>query len=226
MHATIQAPGFFGKLPSHGDFVGRRLPPAVRDCFDRWVQAGLLQSRIALGEAWLPTWLSSPVWRFVAAPGVCGEQAWAGVIMPSHDRVGRCFPLLLAAGSDGTPLLRDCLTLHDAWFARLESLALSTLADDFALDTFDAALMAQGGAPPANFLADAHAAPAAGIVEALGAGEPPALGAGRSAWWTEGSLQVAPCLATCRGLPAPMAFAALLNGRWTRHGWDRSAAPT
>ncbi|WP_082493549.1 type VI secretion system-associated protein TagF [Massilia sp. Leaf139] len=210
------APGFFGKLPSHGDFVARRMPPAVRHRFDAWLQEGLLQSRADLGEAWLPTWLSSPLWRFVAAPGVCGAQAWAGVMMPSHDRVGRCFPLLLAAAFDGAPSLLD---VHAGWFEGLEALALSVLDEDFALDAFDAALMALGGPPSAAAHAPLHAR-AAGEprVTLVDGGDRP--GSGESAWWSEGSVQVAPCLAICAGLPPRHAFAALLDGRWAVHGWD------
>lgn len=228
MRESTQAPGFFGKLPSHGDFVSRRLPPAVRDCFDEWLQSALLQSRQDLGEAWLPTWLSSPLWRFVVGPGVCGEQAWAGVMMPSHDRVGRCFPLLLTAPVDGTPLLRACLTLHGGWFERLEDLALSTLEEGFTLEAFDAALSVLGTLPPgsgrATFLCSLQEVPSLRAValpleEASPARIDPLL-ASESAWWTDGSQRVAPYLALCCGLPAPASFTALLDGRWAERGWS------
>lgn len=203
----ITTPGFFGKLRSHGDFVSRRLPPAMLQPFDAWLQAGLVQSRADLGEAWLPTYGNSPLWRFVLAPGVCGPQAWAGVMMPSADRVGRCFPLTLAAGLDGTPALQDCLTVHAGWFAQLEDLALSTLDEGFVLEEFDAALQALGRVPTA--------APVAGSAVALrerGVMPPLAPGSidGCSAWWTDGAEQAAPC----PGLPAATDFAALLNGSW------------
>jgi type VI secretion system protein ImpM len=195
--------GFFGKLPSHGDFVGRRLPPEVKDCFDRWLQAGLVRSKEDLGDEWLPVWLSSPIWRFVVAAGVCGEQAWAGVMMPSHDRVGRCFPLLLMAGIDGTPSLRDCITVHDAWFERLEELALSTLEERFDLLAFEAAL---------NGIA--------GLSNERAGSEFSEFRDGNSAWWSTGSPKIGPCLATHAGLPSGAAFTALLDGGWKERGWD------
>jgi type VI secretion system protein ImpM len=222
-------PGFFGKLRSHGDFVSRRLPPAMREPFDGWLQAGLLRSRAELGAAWTPTWGTSPLWRFMLAPGLCGPQAWCGVMMPSADRVGRCFPLVLAAGMDGVPPLADCLALHAAWFARLEDLALSSLDDGFSMAAFDAALQALEGAPvPARGVATAAtaamAAPAGPRVAALLEGvAPPFANAGMdgdSAWWTDGSAQVAPSLAVCPGLPPAAGFAALLDGRWQAHGWQ------
>lgn len=214
------SPGFFGKLPSHGDFLTRRLPPDVRLRFDDWLQGALVDSKAALGDAWLPTWLRSPLWRFAAGPGVAGEQGWTGLMMPSHDRVGRCFPLLLLAPAAGTPSLRDCMTLHDDWYTRLEDLALSALDEGFALDGFDRALLALGG-PPAGERAAAGQALTPGVygtadLEALAESW---LGEGQSVWWTDGSPLVAPCLAVSSGLPPATGFAALLDGRWTEGSW-------
>jgi type VI secretion system protein ImpM len=223
MECYGQAPGFYGKFPSYGDFVGRRLPPDVRDCFDLWLQAALVRSKEDLGAGWLPAWGSSPLWRFVVGAGVCGEQAWAGVMMPSADRVGRCFPLLLAAGMSASPSLRACLTLHDAWFGRLEDLALSALDEGFVPEDFDAALLgielpfaAPAGAPARPVPFAALVVPLAGAALPALAGEPID---GRSAWWTDGSPRVAACLAVHAGLPAPAAFAALLDGGWEERGW-------
>jgi type VI secretion system protein ImpM len=217
-------PGFFGKVTSHGDFVARRLAPSFQRRWDDWVQAGLQESRQALGAQWLPTYLSSPIWRFALAPGVCGEQGWAGLLMPSVDRVGRHFPLTLAACAVA-PL--DCLLHQQDWFDRLEALALSSLRDDFSLDEFDAALCAldaPGGAAAAGVIAlDAGqplaaqlAAPASPVLEGIAA----AALRGRSLWWTDGSPQVAPCVLVCDGMPAPAGFAALLDGLWQGRGWD------
>lgn len=223
---TGAAPGFFGKLRSHGDFVGRRLPPAMREPFDAWLQAALLHSQRDLGAAWLPVWLSSPLWRFVLAPGVCGAQAWSGVMMPSVDRVGRCFPLVLAAPAAGAPALAACMTQYDAWFVQLEDIALSSLEAGFSLDAFDAGLLALAGAPPATAAAahmpPVHAAQVVGLVD----GPLPALACapldGASAWWGMGSAQVGPSLACCPGLPAPASFAAMLDGAWRARGWHEA----
>ena len=215
------APGFFGKLRSHGDFVGRRLPPEMREPLDAWLQAALLRSQADLGAGWRPAWLSSPLWRFILAPGVCGPHSWTGVMMPSLDRVGRCFPLLLASSLARAPSPADCMATYAPWFVRLEDLALSSLDDGFSLDAFDAALAVMEGAPPP---ADLSSPPlprqpegSSGIVLA---GAPAGAAVdGQSAWWTDGSLQVAPCLALCEGLPAPAAFAAFLDGGWDERGW-------
>jgi len=154
-------------------------------------------------------------------------------MMPSLDRVGRCFPLVLAAPLTGAPLLADCLTRHAAWFVRLEEIALSSLDDGFALEAFDAALLALAGAPSARLgpalqagrgaLGEMAGNPAArALVTPLSAAAGPALRAmdGASAWWGTGSAQVASSLAQCRGLPAPALFSAMLDGAWRARGWQ------
>lgn len=219
-------PGFFGKVTSHGDFVGRRLAPAFQQAWDGWLQGGLQLSKTALGPAWLATYLSSPIWRFALAPGVCGERGWAGLLMPSVDRVGRHFPLTLACALPPSMPLLDCMTSHETWYGRLEALALSSLGEQFSLDDFDAALSA--AAQPDG----AVVAPAGPIIaldatrslaDADGAGLMRAIAgaalAGQCLWWTDGSPQVAPCILISRGLPPPAAFAALLDGDWRGHGW-------
>jgi len=220
--------GFFGKVRHHGDFVTRRLPPPMRLALDAWLQQALVGSRGDLGAEWLPLWLNSPLWRFAMAPGVCGPQAWTGVMMPSLDRVDRPFPLVIAAGLPAAPALPACLGADGGWYAALEDLALSTLAPDFAIEAFDAALLALGGPPQASAAREGagQAVPAAApwVTSLAGSGVPaPAHGAldGASAWWTDGSSAVAPSLAVCAGLPPPRAFAALLDGRWTERGWRR-----
>ncbi len=131
--------GFFGKLASHGDFVTRRLSPAFVRNWDEWLQAGLKHSRDRLSPKWQTTYLCSPIWHFALAPDVCAEPGWAGVMMPSVDRVGRYFPLTLAYGGHEAPLL-DRLANDGAWYAELEALALSSLQEGFSLEDFDTAL--------------------------------------------------------------------------------------
>ena len=70
--------GWYGKLPANGDFITRRLPPSFIEPWDAWLNAMLLGSRERMGAGWRDAFLSAPAWRFVLAPGVLGEQGWAG----------------------------------------------------------------------------------------------------------------------------------------------------
>jgi type VI secretion system protein ImpM len=133
--------GYFGKIPSKGDFVTANLPGSFIDPWDGWLRLTLVHSRERLGDqAARIAFLSSPVWRFVLTPGVCGPQGWAGVIASSADRVGRTYPLTLAAA---LPLACDPAGLPGRWapgFERLIDLALMMLKDDAAVDRAAASL--------------------------------------------------------------------------------------
>ncbi len=78
--------GFFGKLPSTGDFVARGLPDGFRRHWDAWLTRHIapLQRQ---GTDFPPGGL-----RFRLPSG--GRLA-AGVILPSQDSAGRLFPLSL-----------------------------------------------------------------------------------------------------------------------------------
>ncbi|MBB4011671.1 type VI secretion system protein ImpM [Niveibacterium umoris] len=104
----------------------------------------MAESQRALGPAWLDRYLTAPVWRFVLTPGVLGSQGWAGVLLPSVDRVGRYFPLTVCAPLDGVLLERATLDLLSSWLDRAEAAARACLAHDATVDGFEASLAAIG----------------------------------------------------------------------------------
>ena len=69
--------------------------------------------------------------------------AWAGILMPSVDRVGRYFPLTLAVKIDDSQALPNLFINAAEWFGKLEQLALTALEDDFDLTEFDRSLQEQ-----------------------------------------------------------------------------------
>ncbi len=225
---TSGAPGFFGKVSSHGDFVSRRLPTSFTQGWDNWLQQGMHAARLKLGVDWLPSYLTSPLWRFALSPGLLDQQGWAGVLMPSVDRVGRHFPLTLAAPVDAAAPQLDWLAQHAAWFDDLETLALSTLAKNFVLDEFDAALQTRSSLPGVAARAPDSAwcfpvdDPMAGIGSAGGAIAQVLL-AGHSLWWTDGSPHVGACVLVCRGLPDAAHTVAMQDGSWAPSGWQLPA---
>jgi hypothetical protein len=77
--------GFWGKLPSRGDFLGTGLPKAVVETWDSWISASLAASQAAMGEDWQPAWMEAPVWCFFASAGCFGSDSVSGVWMPSVD---------------------------------------------------------------------------------------------------------------------------------------------
>ena len=117
--------GYFGKVSTLGDFVTRGLPDGLVAAWDAWLQQCIQASREQLGDQWLNHYLTSPVWRFAIAPGVLGPEGLGGVMMPSVDRVGRYFPLMIAAV--GAPPLLDWFHKHAAWYDAIEDLARASL---------------------------------------------------------------------------------------------------
>lgn len=83
---------WFGKLPSIGDFVGRRMPHALATDWDYWLRSGLDQLRSDAPQSWTQRFVLSPIWFFLTPARITGAPA-CGVIAPSVDRVGRFYPL-------------------------------------------------------------------------------------------------------------------------------------
>jgi type VI secretion system protein ImpM len=141
--SNVPTPGWYGKLPTLGDFASRRLDPDFIEPWDVWLGEGLAAQREALGDDWLDAYLSSPSWRFVLMPGVLSpqqNQAMAGVLMPSVDRVGRYFPLTLATPMPVPPRSASEIELLLGWLHRLEDVAIDALQDDWTIEQLDEAL--------------------------------------------------------------------------------------
>jgi type VI secretion system protein ImpM len=101
--------GFYGKIPSRGDFVRHGLSRALISCWDGWLQSVLAST--PLGEDLAAIWDAAPVWRLALDAGLCGPAPLLGVMLPSADRSGRRFPLLCAA--EGTLDLAGASRLID-----------------------------------------------------------------------------------------------------------------
>lgn len=205
-------PGFYGKLPSHGDFVTRRLPRQFVEPWDAWLQAGLNASREQLGPDWLDCYLVSPVWQFVLSPGLCGNDAWAGLMMPSVDRVGRYFPLTLATRITDNLALDRFFDDNSDWFDALTDLALSSLDYPFDLQDFDAQLERL---PLSSRLSGKTASrPSAAVFSQLVDRLHLCDSLGCSLWRSVMVEQSDVQLMLCDGLPPVDAFVGFLNGDW------------
>jgi type VI secretion system protein ImpM len=154
--------GFYGKVRTHGDFVGRGLSDGFVERCDAWLQQGLLAARRRFPDDWLDRYLAMPVWRFATSPDVLDECAWVGVLMPGIDAVGRYFPFVIAQRADS-----DSFAAASRWHDAASALALSTLAPSFSLTAFEAGLAALRALDAAYVRCD-----------------------GGSAWWMEAEVDV------------------------------------
>jgi type VI secretion system protein ImpM len=225
-------PGFYGKLPSHGDFLQRGVNDDFVNHWDAWLQAGMARSRSELGEAWLDVFLTSPLWRFALASGVVGAPVWAGILLPSVDRVGRYFPLTIVAELPPGVLPFELAVAGNGWFDWAETLARRTLEDELVdLNRLESelresdALLAAVRAPeprlelesltsdaPACWLALAPDGDMGRFFARVAHGLAAAAREPLGLWWSVGSERVAPSVLMTRGLPPASEFRKLLGG--------------
>ncbi|MEM1231522.1 MAG: type VI secretion system-associated protein TagF [Pseudomonadota bacterium] len=235
--------GFFGKLPGRGDFVERRLEPALVKRWDEWLASCIVASQQALGERWLDYYLTAPLWSFAAAPGALAERATLGVVMPSVDKVGRYYPLLIAAAVTGDAAPADLLAAGRPWITEAEALLLSSLDEQaMSFEAFDAAVLGlpelpefDAAATPTvrtgdTALPDTVFTQVSELAQLYSMEEASQMLSNPQAsivWRTEGSEHLPGTIAISAGLPAPEAFPALLSGDWPGCGWEvHGAAPT
>jgi type VI secretion system protein ImpM len=187
--------GCYGKIPARGDFVRFGLPRAFVEAWDAWLARVLTASRAALGAGWLDAWLEAPIWHFALAAGICGSDAAIGLWMPSVDRVGRHFPLTIAAvvpGADTADLLHDA----GGFLAAAEEAGLDAVTADAPPEALSARLGDALRQPPGPAPVEPALCPRSGAL-----------------WWTAGAPRVpAGCLAT-PALPDDGAFTAMLDPR-------------
>lgn len=185
--SALVLPGWYGKLPSLGDFASRRLPPLFVEPWDRWL-AGNLATWRESDAAWLDAYLAAPPLRFALGVGVPFEESpgYAGVLMPSVDRVGRYFPLTVVR-----PRALDQAAAPAAWLEALEDLSVAALNDDWSAERFDDEL--------------------AGLGDTDGNTGPPWPAQGQTLWWCDRQGQLTTPVAS-DGLPNADAWVQLFAG--------------
>ncbi len=150
--------GWYGKLPALGDFASRRLAPEWIAQWDAWLAEGLHQLREAAPERWLDDYLASPAWRFALLPGSLpdgsGDGLRVGVMIPSVDRVGRYFPLVVISAPLPRPSDGAQVAALWQWSAQIEEIAVNALHEDWSAEALDAAL--EGVPSPTPQPADAN----------------------------------------------------------------------
>lgn len=224
----VEAPGWYGKLAMLGDFASRRLPQHFVDLCDQWLARGIEASQAQLGSSWLNVYLTGPIWRFAWAPQVVDEQWWLGVMMPSVDKVGRYFPLVIARNMPALPGTAEGLDALQAWYGHLGAAALSSLRAGATLEDFESTL-ARAPTPGES----AHVAPAAAQLlpgrvrhtlpgaaslstwaQGLLVADALQRYAGHSLWWPDHAASPDNSLSVAQGLPAAQHFSHVLEGRW------------
>jgi type VI secretion system protein ImpM len=217
--------GYFGKLPTLGDFIHQVLPQDFANGFHEWLQLSMANARESLGDEFLTYYLNCPSWKFIMAPGVCGAQAVAGLTIPSVDRVGRYFNFTLATmlAVEANPIAY--VMANRAGFKALEQLALDILEADYSkeqveLEVREAALKFQASQAvkskvefesnylhtsldqPRPFADQASALLSYLLTEKMG---------DISVWWYGQEGQTTSNMVVCQGMPSRNAYLRLLT---------------
>ena len=230
MSVNASPPGWHGKLPSLGDFASRRLDAPFIDVWDGWLAAGLLALRENNPAGWLDAYLASPSWRFLLLPGVlpgeAGEQGYAGVLMPSVDRVGRYFPFTIVQPLGDAPVSTQQMRALWFWLGRLDELAADALQDDWNVERLESELARMAGPDLAPLQAPGSTGPLlpgalADVALPIGCDAAQVIGieaqalwrdkAAGLAYWFASTELIAGRLLVSRGLPASAAIGSLLG---------------
>lgn len=225
--------GIYGKLPLHGDFVYRNLPPNLIEVWDEWLQSFVAGSREQLGENWLDIYLTSPIWRFSFSEGVLDNNAWLGVMLPSVDRVGRYFPISVLSQVPANINLFEYSQLQDNWYEAIEELLFSSLDGELDIDELLAAIqqvpMVEYTAYKKSFQIPVQTS---AVINMEFEEQSPNLVypylldsfltsslRSYSIWRTLGSERVNPCVTISQNLPKIGGVAAMIDGQWEHWNW-------
>ena len=220
--------GYFGKVPTRGDFLQEQLPGAFVDSWSEWQQAILSVSREQLGEEWADCYLTSPVWHFALSPGACGKQGMVGTLMPSIDQVGRHFFLTLAAEIHAPPVM---YWHQRRWCNDTEEHIFKVLDDDNDIQIWgeavkqatwlpevstDLPLIQQGAEQSQQWVLLSDDEMQANHLLHVTYREQFDR---YCIWWTAGSARLPGCMLVTNGLPLVSQFAAMMDGNWSKWGW-------
>ena len=223
--------GIYGKLPAYGDFLVRNLGTPFLDPWDEWYVSA---SREQLGDGWLDTYLTSPIWRFVLSSGVVDENTWGGLIMPSVDRVGRYFPISVARSFPAQFSPVNFMFTQQDWFRQMETFCLMALDGELDVDQLLASLDEVPSTTSDLYQPTSHLGDAGPFVVGVANEDelslidslPCLLNASLSSslasfslWQTHGSELIAPLVFACQGLPPVGGISAMLDGQWQQKSW-------
>ena len=149
---NIPAPGWYGKLPSTGDFLQRRFPDILVRQWSHWFQVGLLawqQEQQRSGEAdddeqdgLEREFSSAPVWNFVVPPMLSGQMVQMGCLIPGRDRVGRQYPICVQLAFNPLEWSPQILSQAGEWYEQVGRTLLHAVRNGFSAEQLDAALLA------------------------------------------------------------------------------------
>lgn len=216
--------GYFGKLPIRGDFIQRNLDADFVSLWDEWLQRVISASRTTLGDQWLNCYLVSPIWRYT----LCLDNGakYAGIMLPSVDKVGRYFPFTISINLDKEDDVIEFVMTNNTWYEQAEFIALQALEEQIDYDQLNQAIenlsLIDISEPPSKLEQNTKA-------YRVQLSDNMSLHSGfsriqsfvcsprqqiTSYWWNHGNDQDKGNLLCCLGMPDDTIFIAMLDGQW------------
>lgn len=215
MYAKI---GVMGKHPGFGDFVQAGLSRDTHDALMAWLDKTLARVQEDAHGDWKRWWAEAQPLRFWIGRDVLGVPL-AGVLRPSRDKVGRVYPLILAAENVYLPVPGDGGAVDQGPWETLEAhldtvqpgQGGASLLDGLALDLPAETEMERSMGhclwahhPEGDLAALLRAAAKADLSRAA---------LKRTYWWAPGDHARLPVWLGCHGLPDAGALGWLLAGQ-------------
>lgn len=234
----------FGKMPQRGDFIARNMPRALQRPFEDWLIPLVQETRKELGADWTRYWRAAGAWRFWIGSEVLGgswqrdmrraghEQAVqggaiTGVLLPSADRHGRDFPLVVVLSDALARLMPPPVTTPPdrGWYDLCDDLLYAArsgqdiTAVEAALDRLPGPILPEGAEDMAPLLdqralwAQIHDRADDGtgrIWQDIALADHQLAASHRSYWWQASRAGPAQRVLTLAGLPDSGSFAFML----------------
>ncbi len=210
-HRLEGGAGLYGKHPAFGDFISAGLGEGWRSFAD-WAEAALGGWREVAGPDWQARFDASPPLCFWIGPALAG-QALRGAWIPSRDRTGRRFPLVVAQVGGAPPVLDPDGQFHQAALAALVRLAALPGFEPREAVTGLELPPAQDIAPgwPTFWAVNPQMAPL-DLMAQLAATDHAHATAARSYWWFAGPDGDHGGVLACQGWPGPAELGWLIAG--------------
>lgn len=136
------AVGWYGKLPSAGDFLQRRFPEVLTNQWSHWFQVGLLNWQKANERQEVSRHFSqAPVWNFVVPPMLGSQLVQMGCLMPGSDSVGRQYPLCAQRFFSPQEWSAQRLAGAGEWYRQLGHSLHHAVRNGFSAEQLDYALL-------------------------------------------------------------------------------------
>lgn len=229
--------GYYGSISSEPKPIKHNVNRNFVNVWSDWTELLVAFLDLERNHRVISHYLGGPSYRYALSQGVCGEQAYIGVMVPNVDNDGNPSPFTVCA-----TLPKDCNPVVEhqrlnAWYVAAEKTIQTTKASDFQCEDLPTAIQ------ELNQICGSMSTPVSSLQDSSGSGQiairrpldsdTPTLNSyqdilhvvlseicfGYSIWYTAGNNSVDASMLLTQGLPPIDSVVAMFDGQWSKHGW-------